>query len=167
MRVTLEAATAADAPEIAALRNATAADLTQRHGVGPWSGRCTERGVLFDLRHARLYVARRRGRIIATLVLATRKPWAIDRSYFTPCQRPLYLTSMAVSPELQRRGIGRLCLVAAGKIARDRPADAIFLDAYDHPDAGAGGFYRRCGYREAGRATFRGAPLVYFELLLR
>ena len=167
MRLKLEAATAADAPAIAALRNATAADLTQRHGKGPWSGACTDQGVLFDLRNSQVYVARRRGRIIASLRLATKKPWAIDRSYFTPCERPLYLTSMVVAPELQRQGVGRLCLEAVKGIAQRWPADAIFLDAFDHAAAGAGEFYRKCGYREVGRATFRNAPLIYFELLVR
>ena len=33
-------------------------------------------------------------------------------------------------------------------------------------DAGAGGFYARCGYTEVGRAVYRDAPLIYFELLL-
>jgi hypothetical protein len=45
------------------------------------------------------------------------------------------------------------------------PADAVRLDAYQGP-AGAGGFYERCGFREVGRAAYRGTPLIYFELLL-
>ena len=116
MRLKLEAATPAEAPAIAALRNATAADLTQHHGKGPWSGSCTDKGVLFDLRTSRVYVVHQRGRIIASLRLATKKPWAIDRSYFTPCDRPLYLTSMVVAPELQRRQPG-------GDFARENPGD--------------------------------------------
>lgn len=39
------------------------------------------------------------------------------------------------------------------------------LDAYD-ADAGAGGFYAKCGFLEAGRVTYRKVPLVYFELML-
>jgi hypothetical protein len=27
-------------------------------------------------------------------------------------------------------------------------------------------FYAKCGYREVGRVTYRGTPLVYFERLL-
>lgn len=166
MPLELEVATANDARTIAEVRNAVAADLTLRYGKGPWSGQCTDRGVLFDLRSSRVYVARRQRHIIATLRLATKKPWAIDRGYFTPCERPLYLTSMAVWPTLQRQGIGRQCLAAATQTARDWPADAIFLDAFDHPAAGAGEFYRRCGFREVGRVTYRGTPLTYFELLV-
>ena len=45
------------------------------------------------------------------------------------------------------------------------PADALCLDAYD-ADAGAGGFYRKCGFTEVGRATYRHTPLIYFEMLV-
>lgn len=158
----LAPATGADAAEIAALRNAAAEDLTRRFGKGHWSGAASEKGVRYDLRTSTVWVVRSRGRIIATLRLATRKPWAIDTSYFTPCGRPLYLTSMAVAPGRQRAGVGRRCLEQALRIARDWPADAIRLDAYDG-EAGAGGFYRKCGFREVGRTSYKGNPLVYFE----
>lgn len=158
----LVAATPGDAAEIAELRNAAAEDLTRRFGKGHWSGAASEKGVRYDLRTSTVWVVRSRGRIIATLRLATRKPWAIDSSYFTPCDRPLYLTSMAVAPGRQRAGVGRRCLEQALRIARDWPADAIRLDAYDG-EAGAGGFYRKCGFREVGRTSYKGNPLVYFE----
>jgi len=32
--------------------------------------------------------------------------------------------------------------------------------------AGAGGFYARCGCIERGRVTYRKAPLIYYEMLL-
>ena len=162
----LIAATLTDAEAIAELRNRVADDMTRRHGRGAWSGRCTDKGVLFDLRHAVVCLARIRGRAVASLKLAIRKPWAIDRSFFTPVDRPLYLTAMVVTPDLQRQGLGRHCLEEAARLARRLPADAIFLDAFDHPTAGAGEFYRKCGFRETGRSSFRQVPLRYFELLL-
>ena len=115
MRLRLELATVEQAPEISALRLAVAAKLTARFGSGPWAHSSTVKGVLYDLRNSVLYVALRRGKIIATLALCTKKPWAIDRKFFTKCQRPLYLVSMAVTPELQGKGIGRLCLDEAKK----------------------------------------------------
>jgi len=39
------------------------------------------------------------------------------------------------------------------------------LEIADAP-AGAGEFYHKCGFREVGRVSYRGAPLVYFELLV-
>jgi GNAT superfamily N-acetyltransferase len=161
----LETAGPDAASAIAALRNAVAQDLTLRFGKGHWSGCASEKSVLRDIRTARVCVAWDDGRAIATLLLATKKPWAIDTAYFTPCKRPLYLTSMAVAPELQRRGIGRRCLEEARRIVRAWPADAIRLDAYD-AEAGAGAFYAKCGFREVGRVTYRTVPLVYFEQLV-
>ncbi len=165
MKLSVATATNADAAAIAALRTAVAERLTQDFGIGHWSSCSTERGVLYAIRTSRVLVFRRRSTIIATLTLATKKPWAIDKSYFAPSKRPLYLTNMAVRPDLQRQGIGRQCLDEAKRIAREWPADTIRLDAYD-ADAGAGGFYAKCGFREVGRVIYRKTPLIYFELIL-
>lgn len=161
----LALATPADAPAIAALRTAVAEHLTQEHGRGHWSSVVSERGVLQAMRTARVFVLRRRARLVATLCLATRKPWAIDAAYFTACATPIYLTDMAVAPPMQRRGIGRRCMDEASDFARAWPGDAIRLDAYD-ADAGAGEFYAKCGFCEVGRVTYRQTPLVYFEMVL-
>ena len=165
MPLTLTIASPADASAIAALRTATAEKLTADFGPGPWSSATTEKGVLFALRHAKVFIAKRRGKIIATLTLTTKKPWAIDLKYCTPVKCPIYLTAMAVAPKLQRTGLGRDCLEAAIKICRDWPADAIRLDAYDTP-AGAGPFYQKCGFAHHGQASYRGTRLLYYELLL-
>jgi GNAT superfamily N-acetyltransferase len=164
MRVKLSEAADQDVAKIAELRMATAAALTRRFGTGPWSGLATEKGVRFDLRNSKVLVAYHQGRLIATLRLTTKKPWAIDRSYFSASLRPLYLLSMAVTPDLQRQGIGRQCLEEIRGICRRWPADAIRLDAYDAP-AGAGPFYAKCGFRQVGQAAYRGCPLLYFEWL--
>ena len=155
----------ADAVEIAALRNRVSADLTLRYGSGPWSGNATERGVLRDLRTSQLVILRRGKRIVASLLLQKKKPWAIDVSYFTAVKRPIYLLSMNVEPKMQRQGVGRYLLNAAKETAYAREFQAIRLDAFD-AEAGAEGFYAKCGYRQVGRVTYRKAPLVYFELVL-
>jgi GNAT superfamily N-acetyltransferase len=155
----------ADAAEIAALRTGVAERLTQDFGPGHWSGAVTEKTVLRAIRTARVIVARDGSMIVGTLRLATKKPWAIDTKYFTQVRRPLYLTDMAVQPAVQRTGIGRQLLGEAASVARSWPADAIRLDSYD-ADAGAGPFYAKCGLREVGRVTYRGAPLIYFEMML-
>lgn len=158
-------ATPEDVPVIAALHNASAGALTARFGAGHWSSLSTERGVLLAQRHARVRVGRDGKRILTVLRLATKKPWAIDVSYFTPVKRPLYLTGMAVSVAHQGQGLGRLALEDARCVAAEWPADAIRLDAYDHA-AGAGPFYEKCGFTERGRVVYKGDPLVYYELLL-
>jgi len=163
MKVTLDAASAEDAADLVALHTAVNEDLAARYGIQPAA--VSERGILFSMKWGTVYLARDRGKPIATLRLSTRKPWAIDRKYFAGCTRPLFLTSMAVHPKMQGKGVGRECLAQAARFAREWPADAIFLDADDRR-WGAGGFYAKCGYREVGRGTYRVEPLIYYEMLL-
>jgi GNAT superfamily N-acetyltransferase len=154
-----------DVGAVVALRNAVAEDLTARHGIGHWSSKATEGGIRSDMKASSIYVLREDGGAVATLQLQTKKPWAIDRTYFGAIKRPLYLLAMAVEPSRQRSGIGRRCIEHAARICRDWPADALCLDAYD-ADAGAGEFYRRCGFTEVGRASYRHTALLYFELMV-
>jgi GNAT superfamily N-acetyltransferase len=166
MNVSVSIADEADAPSLAALQSAVADDLTRRNGHGVWSSHVTEKGILFGLRHSRVLIARRGRKIVGKLQLQNKKPWAIDISYFTPVSKSVYLIGMAVLPGLQHKGIGRRLLEAAAQEARDWPAEAIRLDAFD-AEAGAGGFYVKCGFRECGRRIYRKTPLVYFEMILR
>jgi GNAT superfamily N-acetyltransferase len=165
MRLRFRDASADDVPAIAALHNAAAGALTARYGEGPWSALVTERSTALAQRHARVRVGRDGRKILTVLRLATKKPWAIDVSYFTPVQRPLYLTGMVVAVTHQGRGLGRLALEDARAVAAAWPAGAVRLDAYD-ADAGAGEFYAKCGFRERGRVVYKGDPLAYYELLL-
>ena len=159
-------ATETDAAEIAALRTVVAEDLSRQFGHGHWSAVTTEETVAREVRHARVVVACADDAIVGTLRLATKKPWAIDRSYFVEVDRPLYLTDMAVAPAWQRRGLGRRLVGHAQEVARAWSAGSIRLDAYDGL-AGAGPFYARCGFTEVGRVAYRGVPLVYYEWLAR
>lgn len=163
----LSFATASDDDEVdvTRLRAAVAEDLTRRFGHGHWSSVATEKAVLRDIRTSHVLLARTGSRAVGTLRLATRKPWAIDPKYFSQSANVLYLTDMAVDPQVQGRGIGRRCLEQARAVAAAWPADAIRLDAYDG-EAGAGEFYRKCGFHERGRITYRRTPLVYYELLI-
>jgi GNAT superfamily N-acetyltransferase len=165
VRLSFRDATAKDAPVIAGVQNAAAGALTARYGEGHWSSLVSERGTVLSQRHACVRIGRTGKRIVTVLRLATKKPWAIDTAYFTPVKKPLYLTGMAISVAHQGQGLGRLALADAIAVARAWPADAIRLDAYD-AEAGAGGFYASCGFRERGRVIYKGNPLVYYELLL-
>ena len=161
----LQIATSGDVPGIVALQSTVADTLTERYGQGGWSGVSTEKRILHDLRTSKVFVMYEARRLIATLRLTPKKPWAIDLRFFSACQQPIYLLSMAVTPDLQRQGIGRRCLEEVTRIGRQWPADGLRLDAYDAL-AGAGSFYDKCGFREVGRAAYRGCPLVYFEMML-
>ncbi len=118
MKLSFDIATESDAVAIAALRNAVAAHLTHLYPSGPKSAGVTEKGVLYDMRNSRVVIARYGHSIIATLRLATKKPWAIDMAYFTSVRKALYLTTMAVHPQIQRKGVGRRLLDEAKTLAK-------------------------------------------------
>ena len=163
MPLVFAAARNADAPAIAALRMAAARDLTERFGAGTWSFAMeTEASVEAELRSSTVLFVRDEGRVIGTLRLATRNPWLGNIDFFTPCDRPIYLTSMAVTPMRQRQGIGRLLLAEARRVARELGGEALRLDSYAGP-AGAGEFYRKCGFREVRRGDYNGTALIWFE----
>ena len=96
--------------------------------------------------------------------MGTNKPWAIDLSYFTPARKAVYLYNVDVQPELQRSGIGRQLIDRVKIMAKEWPVDAIRLDAYDGP-AGAGPFYRKCGFKKLKHVVYRTVPLVYYEFV--
>lgn len=163
--LTFELAIEDDAPALAALHSAVAGHLTRQFGEGHWSSSASEASVARGIRTSRVLVARDEAGITGTLRLATKKPWAIALEYFKPAKRPVYLLDMAVRPSSQRTGVGSRLVEQACLIAKAIPADAIRLDAYDAP-AGAGAFYAKCGFSEAGRAEYRKVPLIYYERLL-
>jgi GNAT superfamily N-acetyltransferase len=165
LKLKLETASESDAAAVAGIRNAAADRLTAQFGKGHWSSLISEKAVLFQMKHGTVFIARKNKKPIATLALSKKKPWAHDRSYFTTGQNPRFLQGMAVDPDMQRKGIGAACIESAKEIAAAIKCEAICLDAYDHA-AGAGEFYRKCGFNEVGRVVYRGTPLVYFELLL-
>jgi len=157
------AATPADAEELAVLRNVVAADQFQRFGVKSFN--TTSRGILCDLRWGEILVARNKKQIVSSLLLVRKKPWAIDVSYFTPVEHPLYVRAMNTLPEFQRRGAGGRLLKSALTFARRNGCDALRLDAFAAPH-GAGDFYLKCGFAPRGSALFRSTPHLYFEYLL-
>jgi len=162
----MEIATAKDAPQIASLLTATSQRLTEIYGEGHWSHQTTEKGVLFGMKqNSNVLVVKQSEKIVGTLRLTTKKPWAIDIAYFTKVNRPIYLVDMSVQPDLQRTGIGRYMLQEAKSFVKTLPGQAIRLDAYNAP-AGAGEFYRKCGYQEVARVVYKGTPLIYFEMIL-
>ena len=165
MPLKLRLAGAHDVAELVAMRTRVNEDLAKRFGEGFWLGRPTESGERFLMRIAQVYIALYRGKIIATLALSKRKPWSIDVKHFRVSARPLYLRGMAVDPAKQRKGVGRQCIEEALRIAKLGGFDAIRLDAFDCA-AGAGEFYRKCGFTEAARVAYKGVPHIDFEMVL-
>jgi GNAT superfamily N-acetyltransferase len=163
--VALQLAKEREAGAIAELLSAAADTLTMQYGTGHWSKHSSDRGVRWLMRIGKVYVVRESDRIVATLTLTPRKPWAIEIDHFTNVTKAVYMLSMAVAPDRQGNGVGRACVELAVELCRKWPANALRLDAYD-AIAGAGGFYEKCGFRSVGRIAYRNVPLIYFERMV-
>lgn len=163
--IALQLAKEREAGAIAELLSAAADTLTMQYGTGHWSKHSSDRGVRWLMRIGKVYVVRESDRIVATLTLTPRKPWAIDIDHFTNVTNAVYMLSMAVAPDRQGYGVGRACVELAVEMCREWPANALRLDAYD-ATAGAGEFYEKCGFRRVGRITYRNVPLIYFERMV-
>jgi GNAT superfamily N-acetyltransferase len=163
MTIVFGEASETDAAAVAALRMAAARDLTARFGGGTWSFAAeSEASVRAELLTSAVLFAREEGVLVGTLRLTTKNPWLGHTDFFTPCARPVYLTSMAVAPKWRRCGIGRKLLDEARRKALELRGEAIRLDSYNAA-AGAGDFYRKCGFREVRRGDYNGTPLIWFE----
>jgi GNAT superfamily N-acetyltransferase len=165
MKVKLQLAGANDIVDLVAMRTRVNQDMEKKFGEGFWMGKPTEGGERFLMRIGQVYIARYRGRLIATLTLSTRKPWSIDVTHFCPSAKPLYLRGMSVDPALQRNGVGRQCIAEAQRIAAEMGREVIRLDAFDCA-AGAGEFYRKCGFAEVARIVYKGVPHIDFEMVI-
>jgi ribosomal protein S18 acetylase RimI-like enzyme len=127
VKLTFAVATPADAAAIGALRTEVAMELDRMHGRGHWSSGVTEKSVLRGIQTSHVLLAREGEVLVATLRLATKKPWAIDPVYFQKVSKALYLTDMAVAPGRQRRGLGRQLLREVGRVIY-RKAPLIYYE---------------------------------------
>jgi GNAT superfamily N-acetyltransferase len=153
-----------DASELVELRVRVAQGMTVEFGEGHWSACPRKADVLRQLRASHVFVAREDQRIIGTVRVTRALPGLIDSAAFAPVKTALYVLGLAVAPEARGRGVGRVLMEAAKGLARTWPADALWLDAYDHP-AGAGAFYKKCGFRPVGRGASGVVPLTFYEWL--
>lgn len=154
-----------DARAIAALRNAVAEHMAERFGPGQWSAPTSRAEVLRQIRASQVLVAWEAEHIVGTVRLATVNPRAMASAGFAPVQSALYVLGLAVAPDYQKMGIGRRLLDSAKEQARQRRADALWLDTVEG-QAGAGPFYLRCGFRRVAAAVKGKVPLVHYEWLV-
>jgi GNAT superfamily N-acetyltransferase len=146
-----------------AILAASGDELARLHGPGRWSETVKpavfKRGVLTRV----LYLACRQGEAVATFCLGQRRPLFYPPALFSRPEAPaVYLSSMAVAPQVQGQGIGRWCLGQAEGLAARQHLTCLRLDAYEGP-AGAGPFYEKCGYRALGRVPLSEAALIVYE----
>jgi GNAT superfamily N-acetyltransferase len=161
--VRLRKAGAGDIKLVRAILAAVAADLATRFGPGHWSTVRSAESLRKYASSGVLYVVEADALAVGTLHLTTRKIGFYKEDWFKGRPGPVgYLLDMAVHPSHQRRGIGRHSMELVEGLARLAGLRAIRLDAYRGP-AGAGEFYKKCGYASVHKGEMRGVALEYFE----
>jgi GNAT superfamily N-acetyltransferase len=164
--VTLRQAKPDDVAIARGILAAAAADLTARFGEGHWSH---VRGIAALRKYAMggtLYLAEAGSEPVGVLRLTEHKISFHRRDWFARPNDPAgYLLDMSVHPNRQGQGVGRRAMELVDGLARSARLSAVRLDAYACP-AGAGPFYRKCGYAQVHSAIFRGVALEYFEKVL-
>lgn len=164
--VTLRPAVSDDIPVVRAILSAAAADLTARFGTGHWSKVRSTETLRKYLDQKILHIIEHKTAAVGTLRLTDRKIGFYHQDWFKHPDDPAgYLLDMAIDPAHQRRGIGRRAMKLVEGLARRTGLRAVRFDAYAGP-AGAGPFYRKCGYALVHAGAFNGVALEYFEKVL-
>jgi GNAT superfamily N-acetyltransferase len=164
VKVSIAVATPSDTAALVELRSDVAREMTQRFGEGAWSATPIEPDVARQVNESQVLVARCDAQVVGTVRLVRALASAIDTSAFTPVTTALYVLGLAVTPSARNQGVGRSLMAAAKDVMRSWPAQALWLDTYEH-SAGAGDFYLKCGFRAVGRMTYREMPLTFYEWL--
>jgi GNAT superfamily N-acetyltransferase len=164
--VSLRKAGGDDIKLVRAILAAAAADLVTRFGSGHWSTVRSAESLQKRASNGALYIIEADSSAVGTLQLTSRKTGFYREEWFAPRQGTVgYLLDMAVHPDHQQRGIGRRSMELVESLARLAGLRAIRLDAYRGP-AGAGEFYKKCGYASVHKGEMREVPLEYFEKTL-
>jgi GNAT superfamily N-acetyltransferase len=163
VNVKVRPATAAEVPAIQATRLSAAEELTDHHGDGQWSYVSSENTLVDALNSGLLFVIDADGMLVGTFRLTDRKIAFYQERWFAEPDAPAaYLRDMAIAPDRQRQGVGRQAIAAIEELAQRHGARALRLDAYVGP-AGAGPFYRKCGYTRVHKGSFNNVQLEYYE----
>ncbi|HUK59505.1 MAG TPA: GNAT family N-acetyltransferase [Stellaceae bacterium] len=164
--ITLRQAESGDVQNVRNVLAAAAHALTARYGHGHWSTVRTLRTLRKYAGDRVLYLVDLDDVPVGTLKLTHRKVGFYHGDWFAdPGASAAYLMDMAIDPRHQRHTIGRRAMALAEEIARREGLCAVRLDAYRGP-AGAGAFYRKCGYTLVHQGEINGARLEYYEKLL-
>jgi GNAT superfamily N-acetyltransferase len=161
--IQIRLASTEDAPLVRELRVAVAEHLTREHGTGHWSQVGSVETIQDSAAAQILFVVEQGGELIGTFRLTDKKEAWYRASWFArPEAQAAYLRAMAIRPDDQRKGIGRFVMDWMEQRVQRKGLAALRFDAYDSK-AGAGEFYRKCGYTHVHSGEFNGVALEYYE----
>lgn len=157
-----------DAPAVMDLLTLCMEDLLSR-GIHQWDHLYPDISfVEADVRAGSLHLVREDGRCIGCVSLDDEQPEAYAAlPWNCATGRAMVIHRLAVHPERQGHGIGRMLMDHAENHARENGFSCIRLDTYTgNPRALA--MYARRGYRQAGQVYFprRVLPFDCMELVL-
>jgi ribosomal protein S18 acetylase RimI-like enzyme len=137
--------------------------MRERYGVLTWDPPKPLRLLEPHVRARETWEALEDGRVVASLTLSAAAPAFYDLSYFDAREPARYLSSLAVEPREQQRGLGRACVEWALAAAGAAGARSVRLDtAGDNEPAQA--FFDALGFvRRSPAVGPAGFTVVYFE----
>ncbi len=160
-----------DIEDLYALIVACGEDMWQRLGLDHWKP-ATPKDVFREYARAKEVFAVHDGdELVGTFTIGFEapEPYAPE-SWADAAHRAIYLNKLAVSPGLQRRGLGRWCMVEIERLARERGRQALRFDALTR-NGPLLGFYDHLGYRRCGDMYVldeigRGWDIILYEKVL-
>jgi GNAT superfamily N-acetyltransferase len=141
-------------------------DIKLRFGLSHWDPPYPLRLLRRDAAERRVCRVLGVDRTVATFTLDTEPFSYYDMTIWeAPGSEAIYVSRLAVDPDLQGHGIGTWCMEAIERLAAGEGREAVRLDAHGRHEKLVG-FYAGLGYAQRGIATFRGAELVCLEKMI-
>ncbi len=140
----IDTASHADIDALNTLLNQCASKMANQ-GMGHWLGVYDKQSVTTNVQEKTVYTLRDKGRIVACVALASAPAGYYDDCWPTAPKADCYLTMLAVLPDYQQQGLGKLMVqycqlqIPTGK--------TLQLDAVAHYPALLD-FYRQLGFQQ-------------------
>lgn len=118
--------------------------MVDTFGLMHWSKPYSKEKIEQDIENKDVYIVRDNNQNIATFMLSE------DTSYYfeeIPDENAVYLSKLAVNPDVVNSGIGTACMNYIEDICRQNNKTKVRLDVYDK-SVQAVNFYIKMGYRE-------------------
>lgn len=118
--------------------------MVETFGLMHWSKPYSKEKIEQDIENKDVYIVRDDNQNIATFMLSE------DTSYYfeeIPDENAVYLSKLAVNPDVVNSGIGTACMHYIEDICRQNGKTKVRLDVYDK-SVQAVNFYIKMGYKE-------------------
>lgn len=118
-----------------------------------------------DLDRASIYLVKDKGVCKGMVTLNEIEPEEYKQvSFQSGKHKPMYLQNMAVHPKWQGRGIAKLMVDFAQKLAKDKGFDSIRLDVFQ-PSQSARQLYEKQSFKEVAsfHSAYQKIPFVCYE----